>query len=205
MSERGPAPSSEAGYSLVELVITMVILTIILGGITTVFVQGDHAETDLNYRYQAQSQVRDAIALMRADGHHACDVSASGSSSVLFYYWDDTNGSCYDADSGWSNSNCTSASDTGACTVWCTRASGTQFALYRLLNASACGTTGGTPEAGNLTTGNIFTYTAATSSGVDAHDLSLLYLDVPVQVRTTKKYDKYEVTDVIVLRNSTRS
>jgi len=199
----GPAASSQAGFTLVELIVTMAILSVVLGGLTTIFVQGDHAETDLNERYLAQQQVRLAISDMRNDGHHACNASLTGNSAVLFFYWDSTNAMCYSSDSGWANTKC--ATTAGACITWCTRASGSSYALYRVINASSCGTSGGTREAYSLTTGNIFTYTAGVSSGTNAHDLSMLYLDVPVSLRTSKKYDKYEVNDVIVLRNSTRS
>ncbi|HEX3806211.1 MAG TPA: prepilin-type N-terminal cleavage/methylation domain-containing protein [Gaiellaceae bacterium] len=212
MSGVGPAPTSQAGFTLIEMVITMAIMSIVIGGLTTMFVQGNNAETDLNDRYLAQQTVRQAISQMRSDGHHACNAVLTGNSSVLLYYWDTSNDNesqpvphdtCASSDINptWSNSSCTAA----LCTTWCTRLVGTVYKLYRLPGASACGVSGGTQEANYLTTGNIFTYTAGVSSGTDAHDLSLLYLDVPVTLRSSKKYDKYEVTDVIVLRNSTRS
>jgi prepilin-type N-terminal cleavage/methylation domain-containing protein len=209
MSGVGPAPTSQAGFTLIEMVITMAIMSIVIGGLTTMFVQGNNAETDLNDRYLAQQTVRQAISQMRSDGHHACNAVLTGNSSVLFYYWDSApaNGDdpeCPTSETkspAFTTANCTTA----LCATWCTRLVGTVYELYRLPGASTCGVSGGTVEANYLTTGNIFTYTAGVSSGTDAHDLSLLYLDVPVTLRSSKKYDKYEVTDVIVLRNSTRS
>lgn len=209
MSESRPALASQAGFTLIEMVITMAIMSIILGGLTTMFVQGNNSETDLSDRFQAQQQVRLAISALRADGHHACNAVLTGSSSVLFYYWDSAPANGDDAECptsetaspAFTTANCT----TTLCTTWCTRLVGSVYKLYRLPGASACGTSGGKQEANYLTTGNIFTFTAGVSSGTDAHDLSLLYLDVPVSTRTSKKGDKYEVTDVIVLRNSTRS
>jgi prepilin-type N-terminal cleavage/methylation domain-containing protein len=209
MSGSRPAPRSQAGFTLIEMIVTMAILSVVLGGLTTLFVQGDHAETDLNERFLAQQQVRLAISAMRNDGHHACNATVTGGTSVLFYYWDSApangdNAECPTSEvksPAFTTANCTTA----LCTTWCTRLVGSVYKLYRLPGASTCGASGGTQEANYLTTGSIFTYTAGVSSGTNAHDLSLLYLDIPVSARTSKKYDKYEVTDVIVLRNSTRS
>ena len=59
----------ERAYSLVELVTVMAIMSIVMTGITTVFVQGSNAELDMNNRFQAQTSVRLALDKLRQDVH----------------------------------------------------------------------------------------------------------------------------------------
>ena len=71
----------EGGYSLIELLTVMAILTVILGGISTLFVQGSNAEAEMNVRFQAQTQARLALDKMRRELHSACSVSAGWTAS----------------------------------------------------------------------------------------------------------------------------
>jgi len=42
----------EQGYSLIALLVTMVILSVVLSGLTTVFISGSSAEVNLDLRFQ---------------------------------------------------------------------------------------------------------------------------------------------------------
>jgi prepilin-type N-terminal cleavage/methylation domain-containing protein len=65
----------ERAYSLVELVTVMAIMSIVMTGITTVFVQGSNAELDMNNRFQAQTSVRLALDKLRQDVHCSSAVT----------------------------------------------------------------------------------------------------------------------------------
>ncbi|HEY2935179.1 MAG TPA: prepilin-type N-terminal cleavage/methylation domain-containing protein, partial [Gaiellaceae bacterium] len=60
---------AEGGFTLVELLTVTVILTIVLTGLTTLFVQGSNAELDMNNRFQAQLNARLALDRLRRDLH----------------------------------------------------------------------------------------------------------------------------------------
>ena len=64
------------GYSLIELLVTMVILVIVLGSLTTVFVSGSSAEASLNRRFQAQQNARLGLDRIRTDIHCATAAQA---------------------------------------------------------------------------------------------------------------------------------
>ena len=189
-----PAPSSEAGFTMVEMVITMAILATVLGAVTTMFVRGNNSEAALNLRFQAQQDARNSIDLVRRDGHRACNVMSASGSSVSLAYWDPT--------------LATPACSSTATITWCTRASGAKYALYRVLS-STCGASGGTKYADNITTasGNIFTFTAAvgTSGGAaNQHTLAVLKLDLTVNVRSDP-LQSYRLQDDVALRNTVRT
>ena len=59
----------ERAYTLVELITVMLIMSIVMTGISTVFVQGSNAELDMNQRFQAQSNARLALDTLRKDVH----------------------------------------------------------------------------------------------------------------------------------------
>src|SRR5207244_856145 len=72
----------EGGYSLVELLATMVILSIVLSALTNIFVTGSHAELDMNKRFQAQQSARLALDRIRTDIHCAASVTIGTISSL---------------------------------------------------------------------------------------------------------------------------
>ncbi|MFI5054438.1 MAG: PilW family protein, partial [Acidimicrobiia bacterium] len=59
----------ERAYTLVEMITVMLIMSIVMTGISTVFVQGSNAELDMNNRFQAQSNARLALDTLRRDVH----------------------------------------------------------------------------------------------------------------------------------------
>ena len=73
----------ERGYSLVEMLIVMSILGVVMGSLTTVFVQASNAEFDMNARFQAQLTGRLALDKMRREVHCASVATPTGSSSSV--------------------------------------------------------------------------------------------------------------------------
>ena len=59
---------------MVEMITVMLIMSIVMTGITTVFVQGSNAELDMNNRFQAQTNARLGLDKIRKDIHCASAV-----------------------------------------------------------------------------------------------------------------------------------
>ena len=182
----------EAGYTLIEMLTVLVIMGVVTGSLTTLFVQASNAESDMNNRFQAQLTARLALDKMRREVHCASVATPAGSSSSVTL-------------------TLPSYCKTGSGSItWCTRSLGTnRFGLYRVPGApGTC--TGGVKWADYLTpTASapgcsgalcIFTYTAQSATS-----LATMHVDFPVNVRPAKTVELYELADDIVLRNSTRS
>jgi prepilin-type N-terminal cleavage/methylation domain-containing protein len=180
----------EAGYTLIEMLTVLVIMGVVMGSLTTVFVQASNSELDMNNRFQAQLTARLALDKMRREIHCASVATPAGSSSsvtiTLPAYCKTGSGSI----------------------TWCTRSNGTnRYALYRVAGATC---TGGVKWADYLVPSStasvcsgalcIFNYTAQSTAS-----LAKLHVDFPVNVKPAKTVELYELVDDIVLRNSTRS
>jgi prepilin-type N-terminal cleavage/methylation domain-containing protein len=184
----------ERGYTLVEMLTVLVIMSIVIGSLTTVFVSATNSESDMNNRFQAQLTARLALDKMRREVHCASVVGAAtpsftSASSITITL----------------PSYCVTGS--GSIT-WCTRSVSTnRYALYRVAGTTC---TGGVKWADYLAPTSsaptcsgalcIFAYTAQSTSS-----LAKLHVDFPVNVRPSKTVDLYELQDDIVLRNSSRS
>ena len=175
----------EGGYSLVEMLTVMVIMSIVFMGITTVFVSGSRAQTEQDRRFQAQLNTRLALDKIRRDIHCASDVSPTSSfprSSITF----------------------TLPSGCGGNVTWCTSAvTGytNRYQLYRQ-SGSTCSAAGGLRIADYLTntSGNVFVAFSHTSG---CSCLASLQVDFTISLKGST-VDSYELTDTIFLRNSTR-
>jgi prepilin-type N-terminal cleavage/methylation domain-containing protein len=176
--------AAERGYSLVELLTVMALLSTVLGGMTTLFVSGSNSELDLNRRFQAQQTARVALDRIRRDIH--CSSAAVAptatppASSTTLVLVDPcvTNGYI----------------------AWCTVAHGSSYDLYRKL-ATTCDNTG-TKYATDLVnaSGLIFTYTQQSTAS-----LSTVHVDLQVNLKPTVARGTYKLVDDITLRNSART
>jgi prepilin-type N-terminal cleavage/methylation domain-containing protein len=198
----------EAGYSLVELIIVMAILTVVLGAIVALFTAGINADADQNRRFQAQQDVRLAMDKLRRELHSGCTVSAPATyntpvSSVTIYVPADT---------------CASGSHS---VTWCTTGSGTNFTLYRIVATSCTGATQYFAE--HLTSGNIFIYLPPNSHLVSSSSLGQgtsvaqivtadgsstlprIHVDLTSNLSSSKSNDAYRLVDDIGLRNGSRA
>ena len=181
---------AEHGYSLIEMLVVLIIMGVVMTSLTTVFVQASNSETDMNNRFQAQLTAKLALDKMRREVHCASVATPTGvSSSVTITL----------------PSYCKTGS--GSIT-WCTRSNGTnRYALYRVVGATCSGgikwadylvpTSTSAVCSGALC---IFNYTAQSTTS-----LAKLTVDFPVNVKPSKTVELYELTDGIVLRNSSRS
>ena len=180
----------ERGYSLIEMLTVMVIMGVVMGSLSTVFVQASNSETDMSNRFQAQLTAKLGLDKLRREVHCASVATPTGSTSSVTL-------------------TLPSYCKTGSGSItWCTRSNGTgRYALYRVAGATC---TGGVRWADYLVPSStaaacsgalcIFSYTAQSTSS-----LAKLHVDVPVNVNPAKTVDLYELVDDIALRNSSRS
>jgi prepilin-type N-terminal cleavage/methylation domain-containing protein len=178
----------EGGYSLVELIVVMAILGIVIGGLTTVFVQGSRGEVDMNRRFTAQQNARAALLQLRSDIHVGCNAAVTSTTLLIYKYKAD--GTC----------------DTVASTVWCTGTSTNISSRLTLWEATAASCT--SPPAGKVWADYIVSgstlFTLNTPTGGSMQRMSVT-VDLPVNANkavTTGAVDRYELKDTIVLRNA---
>jgi prepilin-type N-terminal cleavage/methylation domain-containing protein len=177
----------EGGYSLVEMLTVLAIMSFVLGGVVTLFVAGSNSQLDMNRRFEAQQTARLALDRMRREIHCSKGASTAGgmgeSSAVTLRL----------------ASHCkTAVGGVDTDVTWCTSPAGAgHWALYRQLGAS-CGT-GGVKWAANLTAAAVFDYQTHT-----ANQLARLRVRLPVDVKVGDAQPGYPLCDVIVLRNSAR-
>jgi type II secretory pathway pseudopilin PulG len=178
---------------LVETLTVLLIMGVVMGGLTTVFVTATNADTDMNNRFRAQQTARLALDKLRREVHCASAATPAGSATSSITLTLPTYCKTY--------SGSTSV-------TWCTRNVATnRYGLYRV-NGATC--TGGIKWADYLTP----TSTAAVCSGAlcifnysaqSTSSLAKLQVDFPVNPKASRAVDTYELNDGLVLRNSTRS
>lgn len=172
----------EDGFTMVELLVTMAILAVILTGVTALFESGTRSQTDLQARFDAQTELLVGLDKIRRELHSACSVATSSATSVTF------------------NMPTTSCGSTSAVT-WCTQGSGTRYGLYRIVG-SAC--SGGTRYADYLTGGSIFAFSDK-NTPLGSYALPRIRIDATVDARASDGAGRYRVQDTVVFRNGARS
>jgi prepilin-type N-terminal cleavage/methylation domain-containing protein len=177
----------EAGYSLVEMITVMAIMSIVLGGLTQIFTSASKADIDMSNRFQAQQNARLALDKLRADVHCAYDVSPN-------------------TPNPWTSQQSTVTLKVTSCTggdvTWCTAAvaGSTRWDLYRQPGTSCSSASPAIRVAKYLTTSTPFTaFSHVTGCGC----LALLSINLPVSVKGSST-GAYRLQDTIFLRNSTR-
>lgn len=165
----------ESGYTLFELLQVTVILAVVMGALTTVFVRAMNSELDMNQRFQAQQEARLAVDRMRREIHCATTVTPTGTSSSITITLP---------------AQCPTSGGSQITVVYDTELVST--GRYRLRRA-------GVRIADYITSPNAFTYTAPAIG-----TLGKLHLDLPVNVRPNQARETWQLAADIVLRNTTR-
>ena len=177
----------EHGFSLVEMLTVMIIMSVILTGLTTLFVQGSNAELDMNRRFEAQQDSRVALDKLRREIHCAQGAStnpATGEAPMLTL---DLPGQCP-----------TSVNDAQTNVTWCSvSVAAGRYSLHRKVGVSCDAT--GVRWADHLTQANLFTYQAASTES-----LAKVRVSFPVDVKLGDATPVYRLCDHIVLRNTLR-
>jgi type II secretory pathway pseudopilin PulG len=168
----------QSAYMLTELLTVLLILTIVLSGLTALFVSATGAEVDMRERFQAQQEARIALDALRREVHCASAISQTGPSPTVTLTL---------------ATGCPSGSGT---ITWCTVSAGTnRWQLYRKAGGTCDAT--GKLYADHLTLANIFSYTAATST-----TRAKLHVELPVDATPADNQAAYKLVDDLVLRNS---
>jgi prepilin-type N-terminal cleavage/methylation domain-containing protein len=170
----------EAGYSLIEMITVMLIMSVVFAGITAVFVAGSKAQAEQDRRFQAQVTTRLALDKIRRDIHCANDVTPYAKTAVTLKI----------------SSGC------GGDVSWCTAAVSGYTNRYRLYRqtGTTCSSATGVKFADFLTSDQVFPDFEHVTGCLC---LASLQVDFPVSVKGTS-VGAYELTDTIFLRNSTR-
>jgi prepilin-type N-terminal cleavage/methylation domain-containing protein len=189
---------SQGGYTLPELLVTMIIMGIVMGGITGLFSSGMKAETDVAFRAQSQNQLRNALGYLRQEVHCASGATlpaAAGTPPVQTLTLTMPTG-CFRP----------AGETSGTSSIWCTvYISTNRYALYRQGNSASCGatspTTTGRLMADYLTKGSaVFAYVPPST------ELGILKVDFTVDSNSQSlSPNAYRLVDDIVLRNTVRS
>jgi prepilin-type N-terminal cleavage/methylation domain-containing protein len=200
------------GFSLIEMLVVMVIMSIVAGGIVSLFTSGINAEADQNRRFQAQQDGRLALDKLRREVHAGCSTSTatatynSAVSSVTIY--------TKQAAVPPAASTCGSGTNM---VTYCTIASGNHWTLYRKAAATCAATD--QPIADYLLAAAIFDYlppnshvtTLGGGTGVGAittadgsSTLPRLHVDMTLS-QTPTKPGAYRLVDDIALRNGPRA
>jgi prepilin-type N-terminal cleavage/methylation domain-containing protein len=184
--------AAEGGYSLSELMVVLVIIGIVLGALTQLFVSASTAQVDMTRRFEAQQDMRLALDQLRREIHCAKAVAGSPPTSSIVI----TLGS-------YCPSNSTGAE---VQITWCTKdkngnappGAGAPYSLWRHSGSACTGT--GRKEADYLTIHQVFTAYIAPASAT----LGKLSVELPVDVKPNDAKQRYVLKDDIVLRNTPR-
>jgi len=169
---------AQRGYALTELLTVLAILTIVLAGLTALFVAASRAEIDMRKRFEAQQEARLAVDALRREVHCASGITQTGPSPTVTLALP---------------TGCPSGSGT---VTWCTvNVSTSRYKLYRQTGAT-CGSTGRL-YADYILSPNAFSYTAPTTD-----KRATLHVEFPVDVDLGDTVSAYTLADDLVLRNT---
>jgi type II secretory pathway pseudopilin PulG len=168
----------QKGYALFELITVLSILTIVLTGLTSLFLSATTAEIDMRRRFDAQQEARLAMDALRREVHCASSITQTGPSPIV-------------------TMTLAPGCPTGSGTViWCTvNVSTNRYRLFRTTSAPC--NASGRRYADYITLQNVFSYTAPTATS-----RAKLHVELPVDLTPGNTQAAYRLVDDLVLRNS---
>jgi len=214
--------AAECGFTLVELIVAMVILTIVVASLSAVLVSATHSAVDANNRFQAQEQARTGLTQLVRELHCAGQVPSATNPNALPITDTAGNaltpGTAYNAVTVQLSSACATAGGVTPYVTWCTSASALKtgdYALFRVTSTTSrptCSSTGKVKWADYLQTSTPFCLPSTTVSCGSppvfkpSGSLPMLHVVMPVNLKgPSSTVDSYNVVDDIVLRNGAHS
>jgi prepilin-type N-terminal cleavage/methylation domain-containing protein len=201
--------AAEGGFTLPELLVSMVILLIVIASLASVLVSATRGQVDANNRFQAQEQARSGLDYLRRELHCASTVTQTSGTAL-------TAGTAYNAITANVPATCPTASGTALYVTWCTSASSLttgDYTLYRVTSPTirpTCSSAGKVKWADYLTTSTPFclpSRTVACGAVLEPTlSLPMLHVTMPVNLKgPSSTIESYNLVDDIALRNGTRS
>jgi type II secretory pathway pseudopilin PulG len=163
------------GYTLIELMIVCVVMVVVIGSLTTLFVNASKAELQMNQRFQAQQDARVAVDRMRREIHCSDSITPTGPAASITVHLP---------------SQCPSAGGTATNITYDVVGSGQRFQLRR--NTVIL--------ADYVTEQNAFDYTAP----VSGTSLGKLKVTLPINLQPANTALEWRLVGDIVLRNTSR-
>jgi prepilin-type N-terminal cleavage/methylation domain-containing protein len=194
--------STEAGYTLVELLIVMALLGIIIGALADGFVTASRDQGYQVARANDQESAREALERMRTDIHCASGAEAQPTLDSL----GNPTGTGYTLQLSETQNQCAGVTTQSNGVQWCSVSVGgstTRYAIYRTISGN-CGATDALFQVDYITstatvTGGDFWTLPACSTG----RLQAVTVDMPVnRDPVTQPNATYELTDTIAMRNA---
>jgi type II secretory pathway pseudopilin PulG len=182
----------EEGQTFIEMLTVMAMLGFVMAAVTTVFVSGLHAQTDLDQRFQAQQNARLALSSIRHDVRTSClapQVYATPSSSTALA------SGVYGAKVVFASA-CSAGVATSNVT-WCADSSTgvAPYGLYRK-TGTTCSYSTGLKKAEQLKLNTVFAL--STASGQRPQ----LAVSFPVDANLSTTNGVYTLSDTVTARNS---
>jgi prepilin-type N-terminal cleavage/methylation domain-containing protein len=164
----------ESGFSLIELIVTMVVMGIVLGGLANIFVSGERASADATARMTSQQGVRVAFDRLEYDARCASTAALLSSGAGVYLTLP---------------SQCAHATGT---VTWCVNSG----SLQRSTGTTCAATTNRFTEVGSVTSATPFSCYSPVSGSTPQLKVIL------VVNSTTRNADKTTSTDYITMRNA---
>jgi Tfp pilus assembly protein PilW len=194
----------ERGFTVVEMIVVCLILGTVLAGLSSVFVNGTHAELQINNRFQAQQSARLGIEALRLDAHNACAVNVvAGGGAVVFAFvplGDPSRCGSTGSDANYPK------------VTWCALTSptlSTAYALYRSTSTSSkassiqCTSANAVLKADRLTTNaGLFVLNTCAGTTLCPAQFTTLSVSLPVSFKTSTYGAPYTLTQTLALRNA---
>jgi prepilin-type N-terminal cleavage/methylation domain-containing protein len=184
---------AEDGFTLFELLVTMVILLVVVGGLTEALVSAMHNQSDLNLRFQSQTQARQALVKLTREIHCANQIQDANGAALTSTK---VSGITVTLPAG-----CPTGGAAAVTVRWCTVANGSRYDLYRYANGG-CGSAGGVRWATSLSSSTPFSLPTTSTAG--SH-YPMVHVELKVAAGKSTTTDSYDLIDDIAAFNSARS
>jgi prepilin-type N-terminal cleavage/methylation domain-containing protein len=186
----GRRTGTDGGFTIIELIVTLAILLIVVGGLTTALVSASNSQADINQRFQTQAQARLALTKLTREIHCAQQIQDSSGAALALTQ---VSGITVTLPAG-----CPTGGAAAVTVRWCTVAQGGTYDLYRYANAP-CGSAGGVRWASSLVKSTPF---SMPTPGAAGNHLPLVHVDLKVNTRgASSTLGTYELVDDIAALN----
>jgi type II secretory pathway pseudopilin PulG len=196
----------ERGYTMVELLAVCALLSIVLGSVTIIMVNGSQAQLQLNTRFQAQSSARVALTEFRSDVHNACTATVNAGQTQVTLSVPVIDRTTIPITQPTPTTQCgtTTAGNNLKKVIWCVLTSptnSTKYALYRSITSTCTATS--KIEADNMvnTLTGFAGWFSAQPTTIAYQSKRTVSIDIPVTLKSGVTGKAYDLRQAVTLRN----